>query len=166
MVRANTRDPPDTQWMIDWMTGLQTIRPLRDTNRLVKQLETHEAAPQSPMLVAYRNPQKVQFAVFSYSLDQLKYQDAKTAWHCIFQPANHAAPEEEPKRGERSANGQLTRQKRPKATGVEPKLGSRHGIKTRKLDDQKVLESGDTGQTQRESGRLGKDEEAEGGRNN
>ena len=65
--------------MIDWMTDLQTIRPLRDNNRPVKQLETHKAAPPSPMLVAYSNPQKVWFAVFSYSPDQLKYQDAKTA---------------------------------------------------------------------------------------
>ena len=34
--------------------------------------------------------------------------------------------------------------KRPRATGGEPKLGSRNGTKTRKLDDQKVLESENT----------------------
>ena len=94
--RANTRDPTDTQWMIDWMTDLQSIRLLRDTNRLVKQLETQEAAPPSPLLVTYSYPQNVRFAVFSYSPDQMKYQDAKTAWHRIFQPANHAAQEEGP----------------------------------------------------------------------
>ena len=78
-VRANTRDPTDTQWMIDWMTDLQTIRPLQDTNRPVKQLVTHETAPPSPTLVPYSNPQTVWFAVFSYSPDQKKYQDAKAA---------------------------------------------------------------------------------------
>ena len=123
------------------MTDLQSFQPLRYTNRMVKQPETQEAASPSPLLVTYSNPQKVRFAVFSYSPDQLKYQDAKTAWHCIFQPANHASPEEGPERGEGSANGQPTRQKRPSATGGEPKLGSRNGTKTRKLDDQKVLES-------------------------
>ena len=85
--------------MIGWMTDLQAIRPLRDTNRWVKQLETQEAAPPSPLLATYSNPQKVRFAVFSYSPDQMKYQDAKTAWHRIFQPANHAAQEEGLERG-------------------------------------------------------------------
>ena len=106
---ANTQDPTDTQWMMDWLTDLQTIRPLRDTNRPMKQLEMHEAAPPSPMLVAYSNPQKVRIVVFSHSPDQLKYQNAKTAWHRIFQPANHAAPEDGPERGEGSVNGQPTR---------------------------------------------------------
>ena len=55
---ANTRDPTDTHWMTDLLTDLQTIHPLRDTNRLVKQLETQEAAPPSPLLVTYSNPQK------------------------------------------------------------------------------------------------------------
>ena len=85
--------------MRDWMTDLQVIRPLQDTNRRVKQLETQEAAPPSPLLVTYSNPQKVRFAVFSYSPDQMKYQDAKTAWHRIFQPASHAAQEEGLERG-------------------------------------------------------------------
>ena len=61
-VMADPRDSPDTQWMRDWMTDLQVIRPLRDTNRRVKQLETQEAAPLSPLLVAYSNPQNVRFA--------------------------------------------------------------------------------------------------------
>ena len=66
------------------MTDLQSIQPLRDTNRRVKQLETQEAAPPSPLLVTYSNPQKVvRFAVFFYSPDQMKYQNAKTAWHRI-----------------------------------------------------------------------------------
>ena len=130
--------------MLDWMTDLQSIRPLRDTNRRVKPLETQEAAPPSPLLVTYSTPQKVRLAVFSYSPDQKKYQDAKTAWHRIFQPANHAAQEEGLERGEGSANGQPTRPKRPRDTGGDPALGSRNGTKTRKLNDQKVLESGDT----------------------
>ena len=54
------------------MTDLQEIRPLRDTNRRVKPLETQEAASQSPLLVTYSNPQNVWFAGFSYSLDQKK----------------------------------------------------------------------------------------------
>ena len=58
-VMADTRDSTDTQWMIDCMTDLQSIRPLRDTNRRVNQLETQEAAPPSPLLVTYSNPQKV-----------------------------------------------------------------------------------------------------------
>ena len=130
-VMADTRDSPDTQWMIDWMADLQAIRPLRDTNRRVKQLETQEAAPPSPLLVTYRKPQIVRFAVFSYSPDQKKYQDAKrAAWHRIFQPANHAAQEEGLERGgEGSANGQPTQSKRPRATGGEPKLGSRNAPK-------------------------------------
>ena len=61
---------------------------------MVHRLEAHEAAPPPLLLVAYTNPQKVWFAVFSHSLDQLKYQDAKTAWNRIFQPASHSAPEE------------------------------------------------------------------------
>ena len=60
--RANTRGPTDNQWMIDWMTDLQAIRPLRDTNRRVKQLETQEAAPPSPLLVTYSNPQNAKTA--------------------------------------------------------------------------------------------------------
>ena len=102
--------------MTDWLTDLQTICPLRDTNRQVKRPEMHEAAPPSPMLVAYSNPQKVRFAVFSYSPDQMKYQDAKTAWHRIFQPANHAAQEEGLERGEGSANGLS----QPNQNGQEP----------------------------------------------
>ena len=42
-VMANTRDPTDTPKMTDWLTDLQTICLLRDTNRPVKQLEMHEA---------------------------------------------------------------------------------------------------------------------------
>ena len=126
------------------MTDLQVIRPLRDTNRRVKPLKTQEAAPPSPLLVTYSNPRNVRFAVFSYSPDQMKYQDAKTAWHRIFQPANHTAQEEGLEWGEGSANGQPTRPKRPRDTEGDPALGSRNGTKTRKLDDQKVLESGDT----------------------
>ena len=119
---ADSRDSPDTQWMRDWMTDLQVIRPLRDTNRRVKQLETQEAAPPSPLLVTYSNPQNVRFAVFFYSPDQMKYQDAKTAWQRIFQPANHAAQEEGLERGEGSAKGQPTRLKRSRATGGDPEL--------------------------------------------
>ena len=114
------------------MTDLQVIRPLRDTNRRVKQLETQEAAPPSQLLVTYSNPQNVRFAVFSYSLDQKTYQDAKTALHRIFQPANHAAQEEGLERGEGSAKGPPTRLKRPRATGGDPELGSRNGINARK----------------------------------
>ena len=66
------------------MTDLQVIRPLRDTNRRVKPLETQEAAPPFPLMVTYSNPHHVRFAVFSYSPYQKKYQDAKTAWHRIF----------------------------------------------------------------------------------
>jgi hypothetical protein len=120
-VRANTRDPADTQWMTDWLTDLQTIRPLRDTNRLMNQLEMHEATPPSPMLVAYSNPQKVRFAVFSHSPDQLKYQDAKTAWNRIFQTDSHAAPEEGMERGERSAN--------PKKTDKSHRRRTQAGVK-------------------------------------
>ena len=68
-VMAAPRDSPDTQWMRDWMTDLQVIRPLRVTNRRVKPLETQEAAPPSPLLVTYSNPQNVRFAVISYSPD-------------------------------------------------------------------------------------------------
>ena len=68
-VMADPRDSPDTQWMRDWMTDLQVIRPLRDTNRRAKPLETQEAAPPSPLLVTYSNPQNVRFAVFFYSPD-------------------------------------------------------------------------------------------------
>ena len=86
----------------------------------------------------------------------MKYQDAKTAWHRIFQPANHAAQEEGPERGEGSANGQLTRQKRPIATGGEPKLGLWNSTKTRKLDEQKVQKSGGTKAVSHWSGTTGK----------
>ena len=103
-----------------------------------------EAAPPSPLLVTYSNPQKVRFAVFSYSPDQMKYQDAKTAWHRIFRPANRTAQEEGMERGEGSANGQPTRPKRPRDTVGDPARGSRNGTKTRKLDDQNVLKGGDT----------------------
>ena len=110
------------------MTDLQVIRPLRDTNRRVKPLETQDAAPPSPLLVTYSNPQNVRFAVFSYSLDQKKYQDAKTAWQRIFQPANHAVQEEGWERGEGSASPP-TRLKRTRATEGDPELGSRNGTK-------------------------------------
>ena len=111
--------------MINRITDLQTIRPLRDTNRLVKKLETQEAALPSPMLVAYNNPQKDRFAVFSYSPDQLKYQDAKTAWNHIFYPVNHAAPE----RGkgvqtvsQPDVNGQESQEANPsRVRGTSPK---------------------------------------------
>ena len=94
--------------MTDWLTDLQTIRPLRDTNRPLQRPEMQEAARSPPMLVAYSNPQKVRFAVFSHSPDQLKYQDAKTAWNRIIQPASHAAPEEETEERETRTSGQLT----------------------------------------------------------
>ena len=138
------------------MADLQAIRPLRDTNRRVKQLETQEAAPPSPLLVTYNNPQKVRFAVLSHSPDQLKYQDVKTARHRIFQPANHAAQKEGLERGEGSAKGQPIRPKRPSATGGDPELGSRISTKALKLDDQKVLESGDTTAVSHWSGTTGK----------
>ena len=129
--------------MRDWMTDLQVIRPLRDTHRRVKPLRTQEAAPSSPLLVTYSNPQNVRFAVFSYSPNQQKYQDAKIAWHRIFQPANHAAQKEGRERGEGSAS-QPTRLKRPRATEGDPELGLQNGTKARKWDGQKILESGDT----------------------
>jgi hypothetical protein len=88
---ANTRDPADTQWMTDWLIDLQKVRPLRDTNRLMKHLETHEAAPPSPILVTYSNPPKVRFSIFSNSPDQWKYQDVNTAWRRIFHPDSHEA---------------------------------------------------------------------------
>ena len=117
------------------MTHLQVIRPLRDT------LETQEAATPSPLLVTYSNPQNVRFAVFSYSPDQKKYQDAKTAWQRIFQPANHTAQEEGREWGEGSAS-QPTRLKRQRATEGDPELGSRNGTKARKWDGQKILVTG------------------------
>ena len=128
--------------MRDWMTDLQVIRPLRDTNRRVKPLETQEEAPPFPLMVTYSNPQNIRFAVFFYSPDQKKYQDAKTAWHRIFQPANHAAQEGGRERGEGSAS-QPTRLKRSRATDGNPELGSRNGTKVRKWDGQKILGSGD-----------------------
>ena len=126
---ADPCDPPDTQWMRDWMTDLQVIRPLRDTNRWVTPLETQEAAPPFPLMVTYSNPHHVRFAVFSYSR--------------IFQPANHDAQEEGQERGEGTAS-QPTRLKRSRATEGDPERGSRHGTKARKGDGQKLLESEDT----------------------
>ena len=64
-VMADPRDSPDTQRMRDWMTDLQVIRQLRDTNRRVKPLETQEAAPPFPLMVTYINPHHARFAVFS-----------------------------------------------------------------------------------------------------
>ena len=142
-VMADPRDPPDTQWMKDWMTDLQVIRPLRNTNRRMKPLETQEAAPPCPLMVTYSNPHHVRFAVFSYSPDQKKYQDAKTAWHRIFNPANHDTQEEGRERGEGSAS-QPNRLKRSRATEGDPERGSRNGTKARKRDGQKLLESEDT----------------------
>ena len=66
---TNNREPADTQWTKDWLTDLQKVRPLRDTNWPKKHLATHEAAPPSPMLVSHSNPQKVRFAGFLNSLD-------------------------------------------------------------------------------------------------
>jgi hypothetical protein len=120
---ANTRDPADTQWMTGWLTDLQNFCPLRDNNRLIKHLETHEAAPPSSMLVTYSNPQKVRFAVFSNSPDQLKYQDANTAWRRIFQPDRHAAQKEGINGEEGSANGLPTRKNRQEPLEVIPSRG-------------------------------------------
>jgi hypothetical protein len=86
----------------------------------------------------------------------MKYQDAKSAWHRIFQPDSHAAPEEGTEREERSANGQPTRKKRTRATGGKSKRGSMNSTKTRKLDYQKVPESGDTNEASHWSGTMGK----------
>ena len=125
------------------MTDLQVIRPLRDTNRRVKPLETQEAASQSPLLVTYSNPQNVRFAVFSYSPDQKKYQDAKTAWHRIVNPANHDTQEEGRERGGRqckSAKPTETVKSHRRRSGT----GSKNGTKARKGDGQKLLESEDT----------------------
>ena len=129
--------------MRDWMTDLQVIRPLRNTNRRMKPLETQEADPPCPLMVTYSNPHHVRFAVFSYSPDQKKYQDAKTAWHRIFNPANHDTQKEGRERGDGSAS-QPNRLKRSRATEGEPKRGSRNGTKARKRDGQKLLESEDT----------------------
>ena len=107
------------------------------------------------MLVAYSNPQKVRFAIFCHSPDQLKYQDAKTAWHRIFQPDSHAAPEEGPERGE-GAQTVSQPEKPDKSHRRQIQAGSRNSTKTRKLDDQTVPESGDTKEASRQSGTTGK----------
>jgi hypothetical protein len=140
----NNREPADTQWTTDWLTDLQKVRPLRDTNRTRKHMEAYEAAPPSPTLVTYSNPQKVRFAVFSNSPDQWKYQDVNTAWRRIFHPGSQEAQKESSKGEQGSAHGQPRGQKRTRAAGSEPKPGSRNSSKLRKLDDQTVLESGDT----------------------
>jgi len=141
---TNNREPADTQWTTDWLTDLQKVRPLRDINWPRKHLATHEAAPPSPKLVTYSNPQKVRFAVFSNSPDQGKYQDVNTAWRRIFHPDNHEVQKENSKGEKGSACGQPRGQKRIRAAGSEPKPGARNSSKIRKLDDQRVLESGDT----------------------
>ena len=93
------------------MTDLQAIRPLRDTNRRVKQLETQEAAPPSPLLVTYSNPQK----------DEVSgCKDIMASHLSTGQPRCSGGRAGV---GEGSANGQPTRSKRPSATGGEPDLG-------------------------------------------
>jgi len=67
-----------------------------------------------------------------------------TAWRRIFHPGSHEAQKESSKGEQGSAHGQPRGQKRTRAAGSEPKPGSRNSSKLRKLDDQGVLENGDT----------------------
>ena len=117
---TNNREPADTQWTTDWLTDLQKVRPLRDTNRTRKHMEAYEAAPPSPTLVTYSNPQKVRFAVFSNSPDQWKYQDVNTAWRRIFHPGSHEAQKGKLQGGARertwAAKGAKTNTSRRKRT--------------------------------------------------
>jgi hypothetical protein len=112
--------------------------------------------------VTYSNPQKVRFAVFSNSPDQWKYQDANTAWRRIFHPDNHEVQKEKSTGEKGSACGQPRGQKRIRAAGSEHKLGARNSSKIRKLDDQRVLESGNTKEVNHWSDSTGKRKAGEG----
>ena len=74
----------------------------------------------------------------------------------IFHPDSHEAQKERFKRETGSAHGQPRGQKRTRAAGSEPKPGSRNSTKIRKLDDQSVLESGDTKAVSHWSDSMGK----------